>query len=205
MTVEHVEAIPSLPHRRADGHKGLYGSVLALAGSRGMAGAAGLVGASALRSGAGLVTVASPAEVQPTVATFEPSYMTYPLPQDDEGTIDFTKAITVIEKLLARATVVAIGPGLGKSKGVRDLARWCIEKLELPTVMDADALNALSEEGVDWTKLTRPLAITPHPGEFSRLTGKPTAEIQCSVRSLRSSSPGSLPIWSSCSKGRGLS
>ena len=72
---------PSLPPRAADGHKGRYGTVLVIAGGRGMAGAAALCGASALRSGAGLVRVASPAEVQPTVASFEPSYMTYPAPR----------------------------------------------------------------------------------------------------------------------------
>ncbi len=87
MALELIKSTPTLPARPRDSHKGRFGSVLILAGSRGMAGAAALCGASALRSGAGLVRVASPAEIQPTVASFEPSYMTYPLPCDDEGLI----------------------------------------------------------------------------------------------------------------------
>ena len=72
--------------------------MLVVAGSRGMAGAAALCGASALRSGAGLVRIASPAEIQPTVASFEPSYMTYPLPCDDDGMIQFEAAQPVLER-----------------------------------------------------------------------------------------------------------
>ena len=92
MKLERIETIPTLPPRPRDSHKGRFGSVLVVAGSRGMAGAAALCGAAALRSGAGLVRVATPIEVQPTVASFEPSYMTYPLPCDENGTIDFSAA-----------------------------------------------------------------------------------------------------------------
>ncbi len=76
MAIERIETLPRLPERPKDSHKGTYGTVLALAGGRGTAGAAALVGGSALRSGAGLVRVICPDEVQPTVASFEPSYMT---------------------------------------------------------------------------------------------------------------------------------
>src|SRR3954453_17958526 len=87
MTLERVETLPQLPKPPPDSHKGLFGTVLVVAGGRGMAGAAGLAGASALRSGAGLVRVLTSAEVQPTVASFEPCYMTYPLECDDDGLI----------------------------------------------------------------------------------------------------------------------
>ena len=87
MAPERITSLPVLKPRVEDGHKGLYGTVLVIAGGRGMAGAAALCGASALRSGAGLVRVATPAEVQPTVASFEPCYMTYPLPHDGDGLI----------------------------------------------------------------------------------------------------------------------
>ena len=93
MAPERIESLPALPPRPADSHKGRFGSVLVIAGSRGMAGAAALCGAAALRSGAGLVRVATPAEVQPTVASFEPSYMTYPLPDDEEGMIRLEPSI----------------------------------------------------------------------------------------------------------------
>lgn len=178
MAIQRIEAIPALPPRGSDAHKGLFGSVLVIAGSRGMGGAAGFVGASALRSGAGLVTIATPRETQPIVACFEPSYMTYPLPQDDAGLIDFPAAEAVLDRLIQRATVVAIGPGLGRSAGVTDLARWCVESVGLPTVIDADALNALAEVPEPWSKLKREVVITPHPGEFARLIGKSTAEVQ---------------------------
>src|SRR5436853_6533105 len=113
MALERIESIPALPPRPADSHKGLYGTVLVIAGGRGMAGAAALVGASALRSGAGLVRVACPAEVQPTVASFEPSYMTYPLAQGEDGLLRFQPAREAISRLLETADVLALGPGPG--------------------------------------------------------------------------------------------
>src|SRR5882757_4405119 len=99
-------------------------TVPVLAGGRGMAGAAALVGASALRSGAGLVRVASPAEVQPTVASFEPSYMTFPLADDSEGFLQFDAALPALEPLINAADVVAAGPGLGQSNQIQALVRW---------------------------------------------------------------------------------
>src|SRR5439155_1094876 len=81
----------------------------------GLAGAAALVGAAALRSGAGLVRIACPAEIQPTVASFEPSYMTYPLENDADGLIRYKPARRVLGRLLERADVLAMGPGLGQS------------------------------------------------------------------------------------------
>ena len=148
-----------------------------------MAGAAALVGAASLRSGAGLVQVASPGEVQPTVAQYEPSYMTYPLPQDGEGTIAFDAARPILERLAKPATVLAVGPGLGQSEGIKAMVRWVIESVEVPTVLDADALNALAGH-FDVSASKRPLIITPHPGEFGRLLGKTTAEVQADRESL---------------------
>src|SRR3954470_20105609 len=121
MALRRIEMPPRLPKRSADAHKGMYGMVLVVAGGRGMAGAAALVGASALRSGAGLVRVACPAEVQPTVASFEPSYMTYPLENDDNGLLRFAPARQALSRLLERADVLAIGPGLGVSSETREL------------------------------------------------------------------------------------
>lgn len=178
MTTRTVQSLPKLPPRVADGHKGLYGTVLIVAGGRGMAGAAALAGAGALRSGAGLVRVACAAEVQPTVASFEPSYLTYPLENDADGCIRFEPARRALERLLASASVLAMGPGLGQSDDLRALVRWVVESVKLPTVLDADGLNALAGQIDILGKLQRPLVITPHPGEFSRLTGLPVAQIQ---------------------------
>ncbi len=183
MALRRIEMPPRLPKRPADSHKGMYGHVLVIAGGRGMAGAAALVGAAALRSGSGLVRIASPGEVQPTVAQYEPSYMTYPLAQDDEGFIDFHPARAALERLAKPATVLAVGPGLGQAEGIKALVRWVVDSVEVPTVLDADALNALVGD-FDVSQSKRTLVITPHPGEFARLVGKTTAEVQADREAL---------------------
>jgi NAD(P)H-hydrate epimerase len=190
MALERVETMPTLPKRPADSHKGMYGTVLVVAGGRGMAGAAALCGASALRSGAGLVRVACPAEVQPTVASFEPSYMTFPLANDDAGVIRFEPARDAIGSLLKQSHVLALGPGLGQSDDLRRLVRWVVDSVEIPTVLDADALNALDGQTDLLGKLKRPVVITPHPGEFARLVGKSTAEVQADRASMATALAG---------------
>ncbi len=178
MAIERIEKLPRLQERTADSHKGTYGTVLALAGGRGSAGAAALVGGASLRSGAGLVRVVCPEEVQTTVASFEPSYMTYPVAQDPEGLVTFEAAKKVLERFVPQATVLAMGPGLGQSADLRELVRWVVETVEIPTILDADALNNLAGQTEVLGQLQRPVVITPHPGEFSRLTGRDTKEIQ---------------------------
>jgi NAD(P)H-hydrate epimerase len=164
----------TLPRRRADSHKGDYGRVLIVGGSRGMAGAAALAGLATLRSGAGLVTIATPASVQPTVATFSPCYMTVPLVEDEDGIADFANVMD-----LAAAREVydawAIGPGLGRSAGVTELVAQLYRDIPRPMVVDADGLNALAKaqernpRALD--QPAGPRVLTPHPGEFARLAG----------------------------------
>jgi ADP-dependent NAD(P)H-hydrate dehydratase len=178
MQLEEIDAIPKLAPRPRDSHKGLYGTVLVIAGGRGMAGAAALCGASALRSGAGLVRVATAAEAQPVVASFEPSYMTYPLPSGHDGLIDFAAARPVLPQLIEPATVVAIGPGLGHSDGIRALVHYLIAETDRPLVIDADGLNSLVGQMELLANLTRPVVLTPHPGEFARLSGKDVPTVQ---------------------------
>jgi ADP-dependent NAD(P)H-hydrate dehydratase len=178
MDLERIEEVPRLPKRTPDVHKGDFGRVLVVAGGRGMGGAAALVGASALRSGAGLVRVTCPAEVQPTVASFEPSYMTYPLANDEDGLISYARARPDLERLVESADVLACGPGLGKSEDLGKLVRWIVESVERPTVLDADALNNLIDQVELFGSLRRPVVITPHPGEFARLLGKTVAQVQ---------------------------
>ena len=184
MAIERIETVPTLTRRQADGNKGDYGTVLIIAGGRGMAGAAALVGAGALRSGAGRVRVACSAEIQPTVASFEPSYMTYPLPDDGDGYARFPAGRKAIEGLMKGATVLAVGPGLGQTDELRELVRWVVEEVHLPTVLDADGLNNLVGRVDLLDRLTRPVVITPHPGEFARLVGKSTAEVQANREEL---------------------
>ena len=178
--MEVVTAIPAIRRRQDDSHKGHYGHVLVIAGSRGMAGAAALTGMAALRSGAGLVRVATPHEVQPTVASIDPSYMTWPLPQTGRGTLDpsaWYELLTFYEE----ATVIAAGPGLGREEGVKQVICDLLRHMGKPLVLDADALYALSPLSDNGNILkihAAPVIITPHPGEAARLLGKTTEEIQ---------------------------
>jgi NAD(P)H-hydrate epimerase len=178
MALDQIDAVPILGPRPRDGHKGRFGHVLVIAGSRGMAGAAALCGAGALRSGAGLVRIATAAEVQPTVASFEPSYMTYPLPCDTRGRIQFEAARPELEGLIDPATVIAVGPGLGQSQEIEQLLRFLILETDKPLVIDADGLNALAGQTELLGGLKRPAIITPHPGEFARLSGVPVKTVQ---------------------------
>jgi ADP-dependent NAD(P)H-hydrate dehydratase len=178
MTLEKVDTVPTLPARPRDSHKGRFGSVLIVAGSRGMAGAAALCGGAALRSGAGLVRVATPSEIQPTVSSFEPSYMTYPLPCDENGLIRFGPARPVLERLIGHADVVAVGPGLGQSDDIQQLVGFLIASAQKPLIIDADGLNALVGQTDLLSQRKCPVVLTPHPGEFARLTGSTITEVQ---------------------------
>jgi NAD(P)H-hydrate epimerase len=181
-TPVEVTELPRLPPRQPDSHKGTYGRVLIVAGSRGMSGAAILSGMGALRGGAGLVQVATPAEILPIVAGYEPSYLTAPLPQDAEGRVAVAAADTVIE-LAAQSSVLALGPGLGQSEQVTHVVRRILDQVALPIVLDADGLNALARilNGsliCEVFQRSSPLILTPHPGEFARLTRTTAGELQ---------------------------
>ncbi len=166
-----------LPDRPLDGHKGTFGHVLIIGGSRGMSGAAALAGCSALRGGAGLVTVAAPAGIVPIVAGIEPSYLTLPLPEDADGRIT-AGAKALIDTKLETADAVAIGPGWGQSDDLQRLAGELFRSTPAPLVVDADALNLLARDPDQHRNHAGPRVLTPHPGEFARLTGRDTAAIQ---------------------------
>ena len=176
---ELVTRLPTIPHRAPDSHKGTFGKVLIIAGSRGMSGAACLAGLGALRGGAGLVSVASPASIQSLIAGYEPSYLTVGLPEDDRSRLSLA-AFAELEPLLASASAVAIGPGLGQSDDLRELVARIYANCPCPLVVDADALNALAGTSALDSAPAQPRILTPHPGEFSRLSGQSTAEIQAS-------------------------
>ena len=112
-----------LPERASDGHKGTFGKVLVVAGSRGMSGAACLAGMAALRGGAGLVNLAVPRSLVPIVAGFEPSYLTTGLDEDDQGGLD-RSARSHLEQLIGQNDIIAIGPGLGQSEALRELISY---------------------------------------------------------------------------------
>ena len=166
--MQKIENIPKLKPRAKDSHKGVFGKVCIIAGSMGMSGAAALVGISALRSGAGLVRVATPKSILPIVASIEPSFTTIPLPEDSEGRIS-AKAINIILEAIADNDVLAIGPGIGKSPELRFIIETLLKQENLKLVIDADGLNNLSALKNWPKKLKAKLILTPHPGEMKRL------------------------------------
>jgi ADP-dependent NAD(P)H-hydrate dehydratase len=172
-----LDDLPPIPPRPADSHKGTFGRVLIVAGSRGMSGAACLAGLGALRGGAGLVDVATPVSVQPLVAAHEPSWLTCALPEDADGHLD-RNALPVIAKRWESAASVAIGPGWGVTDRTRRLARLMVEQCPRPMIVDADGLTALVEQSDAWKKSPAPRIVTPHPGEFARMRGVDTKLIQ---------------------------
>lgn len=176
MSAVVVRDVPRLTRRVHDGHKGTYGKVLVVAGSREMGGGAVLCGRAALRGGAGVVQVASPADAQPIVAASYPGYTTFAIRQHADGTFGDGTAEEVIE--LARAAdVVAMGPGLGREAGTGEFVRSVLAGLgETPTVLDADGLFAVSPFRKEFASRTAAIVMTPHPGEFARLTGTPVTK-----------------------------
>ncbi|MCX5646322.1 MAG: NAD(P)H-hydrate dehydratase [Phycisphaerae bacterium] len=166
--MEIVREVPKLPPRPVQGHKGTFGRVLVVAGSIGMTGAAALVGRAALRAGAGLVRVATAKSALPIVAALEPSYTTLPLPEDNAGRIS-SKAINVILNAAQDNDVVAIGPGMGQSTGLRSVIETLLQQNGLRLLIDGDGLNNLCRLP-GWPKKRRAdLVLTPHPGEMKRL------------------------------------
>lgn len=171
----NVQEVPRLQRRLADTHKGSYGRVLVIAGSESMSGAAILCGSAALKSGAGLVQVATPPIAWPIVASGNPCYMTIPWDEND--------ILISLIKLAKLANVLAVGPGLGLSAS-SIVAGLLSATLDKPIVLDADALNALGIEPKEITNYSSPLILTPHMGEFARLLGKSPEETQASHEEL---------------------
>jgi NAD(P)H-hydrate epimerase len=163
--------------RTPDSHKGDYGHVLIISGSKGKTGAAHLSGVGALRSGAGLVTIATPADCQATVAGMAPEYMTDALVTDANG-LEPGEVDRILE--MAR-DVVVIGPGLGQQPGTKRFVTTLVDRATMPLVIDADGLNAFSIEPDRLAgREGRDVIITPHPGEMARLVGMSTDEVQAS-------------------------
>lgn len=166
--------LPKLPPRPADSHKGLYGHALLIGGSRGMSGSISLSGMAALRCGAGLVTVVVPGAIQDIVAAYNPSYMTHGIAEDkffSEAAADDVLALT------EGMTALALGPGLGRAPETGKFVARLYRDVKQPMVVDADALFALAEDKALLKQSGGPRILTPHPGEFARLTGtKPTSD-----------------------------
>jgi ADP-dependent NAD(P)H-hydrate dehydratase / NAD(P)H-hydrate epimerase len=166
--------------RTVDSHKGLYGHALVVAGSLGKSGAAVMAGYAAVRTGAGLVTIATPDVVLPIVASAHPEIMTEPLAATPEGTVALQNlAHRRFDRLEENKTVLAVGPGLGLYPETQEFIRKLALQTELPVILDADGLNAFAGNAeVLRDRKSKFLAITPHPGEMARLLMRSTKDVQ---------------------------
>jgi len=167
-----------LPDRPRFGHKGSFGHCLLIAGSPGKTGAAALAGNAAVRSGCGLVTVATAASLHDIIEVKLTEAMSLALPEDAGGHIDFS-ASQLLDEYIDTRQALAVGPGLGQSKGLQQLLRWLLGRAAVPLVIDADGLNLLASQP-HLLKVGRraALVLTPHPGEMARLCGLSVAEIE---------------------------
>ena len=162
--------------RAADSHKGDFGRVTIVAGSRGKTGAAFLAAVGALRSGTGLVTVATPASCLPIIASMGAEFMTEPLADSKAGCVTAASVAAILDM---RHDVIACGPGLGREASVGEFVRALVERSTVPLVLDADALVVLADDPSSLVgREERDVIITPHPGEMARLIGASVDEVQ---------------------------
>jgi hydroxyethylthiazole kinase-like uncharacterized protein yjeF len=169
--------------RAIDNNKGRLGHVLLVGGAFGKAGAPSMASLAAMRTGAGLVTAAVPREILTLVAGIAPELMLTPLATEGDGGLAMEQLEAAsLEKLLKGITVVGIGPGLGQEGTTPEFVRAFIERVTLPMVIDADALNAIAGRTEMLTELTkegkRTIVLTPHPGEMARLVGMTVKEVE---------------------------
>jgi NAD(P)H-hydrate epimerase len=164
--------------RSTEANKGSFGHVLVVGGSLGKSGAAAMAGAAALRAGAGLSTVATPRSVLPLVAGYAPELMTEALAETEAGTIALeARDYGRLDAITAGKTVIALGPGISRHPDTVQFIRASVDRYPLPMVVDADGLNAFEGGAERLSGKSRPLVLTPHPGEMARLTGLSVNEV----------------------------
>jgi NAD(P)H-hydrate epimerase len=163
--------------RERNTHKGDYGHLLVLAGSVGKTGAAAMACEAALRMGAGLVTLGIPESLNPIMEVKLTEAMTEPLPETSHKTLSL-RAFNSIVRLCENKRAVIIGPGVGTVKETQSLIIKLIKTLDLPIILDADGLTALSAHTGGFPSTKRSLIMTPHPGEMARLTRSTVKDVQ---------------------------
>jgi len=174
----HIELLtkdkvsPLIPQRPRYSHKGNYGHVLIIAGSKGKTGAAIMAAKACLRSGAGLVTLGIPKSLADVFQSRVTEEMILALPDKGDGTLSQRASRVILNFLNERATTLAIGPGIGISSDTKKLMEILIKTSTTPMLIDADGINSLKGERAIFSKLKAPIILTPHPGEMARLLGK---------------------------------
>ena len=174
--VEEASVAPFFRKRRKDTHKGTFGHVLIVAGSVGKSGAAVLAGRAALRTGAGLVTVATAGPALASVARGMAELMTEPLAATPAGTVA-AAALPRLVALLKGKSAALVGPGLTTDASTAELVLGLLPKIKVPCVIDADGLNIAAARPEVLGRLAGPAVLTPHPGEFARLAGRTSDEV----------------------------
>jgi len=175
--LDAADVAPLFPDRPRQAHKGTYGHLLVVGGSRGKTGAAVLAARAAMRTGTGLVTVGTPAGQQPIVASLLLESMSEALDETRAGTIA-RESVEAISLLAAARDAVALGPGLGLEGETQDAARRLVTDLPQPMVVDADALSALAGHLGLLARRRGPRCLTPHPGEMARMLGVTVADVE---------------------------
>lgn len=174
----HIELLtkdkvsPLIPQRPRYSHKGNYGHVLIVAGSKGKTGAAIMAAKACLRSGAGLVTLGIPKSLADVFQSRVTEEMILALPDKGDGTLSQRASKVILNFLNERATTLAIGPGIGISSDTKKLMDILIKTSTTPMLIDADGINSLKGERAIFSKLKAPIILTPHLGEMARLLGK---------------------------------
>jgi NAD(P)H-hydrate epimerase len=176
--VLEARAIASqLQDRAADTHKGTYGHVLIVAGGLGKTGAGALASMAALRTGAGLVSFALPHSLNAAMEAKLTEVMTIPLPESEPGLLGEEASKRIVEWLAGKSALI-LGPGLGTHPQTVCCVHEVLRQVRLPTVVDADGLNALASDPESTSNIQAPLVLTPHPGELARLRRTTIAEVQ---------------------------
>jgi len=184
LVVEADDVRAMLPHRAPDTHKRAAGFAVVVGGSRLMTGAPALAGTAAYRAGAGLVAVAVPEGVLPVVQGALREAVFVGLAETDAGTVAGGSAR--LDEVLAQAGALAVGPGMTTDERTQAWVRELVRSSEVPVVLDADGLNAFAGRAEDLADRKADLILTPHAGEFSRLAGLPTSEVEADrVRHVR--------------------
>ena len=169
MELNHEQVLNILPDREQNAHKGDFGRVLLLCGSRGYTGAAALCAMGALRSGAGLVFLGVPESIYAIEAVKLTEAIVFPLP-DESGKLSRDAVPEILEQL-PQMDAVVIGCGLGQSEGTFAVVKAVLENARCPVVLDADGINLIAAHKDILRGRTSPTILTPHPGEFARLGG----------------------------------
>ncbi len=174
--MERRDVAPLVRPRDRSANKGTFGHVAVVAGSRSKPGAAVMAGTAAARSGAGLTTVITARHAASLIVAATPELMTIPAEELEDGSMG---DLSVDDSWFERATVVALGPGLGTAPENQALVRRLVAEVEQPLVVDADGLTALAAvDKKPWPRRTKTLVLTPHPGEMARLSGLTIDQVQ---------------------------